>query len=62
MIYKRTMRIGGRESVDFVCYACMVIVLEPKGGCPRCHDKKQKAAERLKQFLESRKNGNLAGA
>ena len=58
MITKRRMMIGTRESVDFICTACLVIVLEPEKGCPRCHDKKQKQAERLKAFLLNRKNGN----
>ena len=45
----------GKTTVDYVCNKCMTIVPVPEGGCTRCATRKEKKAENLQKFLDSRK-------
>ena len=40
---ERYLAWTGKTIVDYVCNACMIIVLEPEKGCPRCAASVEKA-------------------
>lgn len=40
--------------IDYICTGCLVIVEDPKAGCPRCRIKNAKKKESLETFLKQK--------